>query len=475
MIVARFLTWMETADAEQRADAAFALARLWVEPELDAEDREAAEAGMTLLIDDCERSVRFAVAKAVSPLPSAPRHILLSLAGDETQIAVEVLARSQGFLDGELIGFAQAGTAAQQAAIACRKFVSAAVCEALAVAGGEDACFAILMNDGAEPSATALHTIAERHGTNTALRRLLLRRTNLMPATRLILIDKLGASLREEIAGTPGLAPARVEELLADHAERAIISYAAKAGDEEITAIAVALIEAGRLTTAFLLRAICSGNIALFSGALSVLTQTPLRRVDTVLDSGKRPALRALYVKAGLPDSAFEVFAAAIEIWRSVLLKGEGDSARITYVVTRELLSTYRGNGNAEVDNLLVLLRRLAAEAARRNARNEAGRITRKVREEEQRMIEEQARDPHEALLEAYPVIEVPQMVLADFALHFAEEIVDLEDRLAEGGLEPATTSETAIAVHAAAANDDVPEKAGPMTVDFSTAEARAA
>ncbi len=481
MIVARFLAWMETAGSQHREEAAFALAKLWVEPEMDEFEREAAEAAMTMLLDDADPQVRLALARATAPLDSAPRHIVLSLAGDEPEIAMEVLARSQVFLDGELVDIINSGLCQQQAAIACRSGVSPVVANAIAEHGHVDACFALLMNKGAQTSPQSLHLLAQRHGTVTAIRRLLLRRSNVLASTRLLLIDKLGEALREEIAATPGLSSTRMEQLLSDHAEKAIIAYASRVDEHEILQISAALIEAGRMTAAFLLRCICMGNIALFAGSLAQLAAMPVKRVESALDAGKRSAFRAFYIKSGLPDSAFEVFASAVDIWRTTLsTTDQADSTRMTWLVTRELLSTYRGRTDATVDALLVLLRRLAAEAARRNARNEVGRITKQVRDEEQRLLEQAERDPNELALEKFPVIEVPMPVLADFALHFAEELVELEDQLAMG-LQPVSAGETPAGTSIApelmpvlAANDDSPQSAGLLSVDMGQAVSRA-
>lgn len=479
MIVGRFLAWLETASAEHRAQGAFALARLWVEPEMDDAERDAAEAAMTLLLDDAEFEVRLSLAKALAPLETAPRHVLLSLAGDEPQIAMTVLLRSPAFLDGELVAMAKCGIIETQTAIACRRTVSPVVADAIASHGEADACFGLLMNPGAEPAPSALQTIAERHGAATAIRRLLLRRPSLLASTRLLLIDKLGETLRAEIAGTPGLSAARLDQLLADHGERAIIAYACKAHEAELPDIAAALIGAGRMTAAFLLRCICMGNITLYAGSMAQLSGLPTKRVEAALDPARRSAFRALYLKSGLPDSAFEVFASALDIWRKVLASSDTvDATRMTWLVTRQLLSTYRGRTDTTVDALLVLLRRLAAEAARRNARNEAVRITAQVRDDEQRLLEALARDPQEIALQAFPVIEVPQPVLAGFALHFAEELVELEDAFSAG--EPtAPTAESPVVpapakpLRSVAANDDAPLAKHRLTIDMGEASAR--
>jgi uncharacterized protein (DUF2336 family) len=437
MIIERFLGWLESASQTHRCEAAFALAKLWLEPEMEAEERDAAEAAMTLLLDDASFDVRRSLAEAFAGIETAPRHVIMALAGDESEIAAIVLSRSAVFLDGELVEIVKAGIPAQQSAIAARAAVSPVVCEAIAASGDEAACLAMLENPAARIEPSALHLIAARHGASTPMRHLLLQCEGLPPATRLLLIDKLGEALRLEMSDTPGLSQVRVAQLIADNADRTIIAYAAKADEHELPQIAAALIESGRMTTAFLLRAICMGNIALFANSLGQLCEIPVRRVEAAMGAGRRPAFRALYIKSGLPDCAFDVFANAVEAWRKVLADdGAADGARLTWLVTRDVLSAYRGNTDHAVDSLLVLLRRLAAEAARTNARSIAGRITSEMRERDQRLLEMHTADPMIAVMEAFPVIEVPEPVLMEFAVHFAEEIVDLEERIASGELE---------------------------------------
>ena len=453
MIVERFLAWLETASEAHRCEAAFALAKLWLEPEMEECDRDAAEASMTLLLDDACTDVRRALAEAFAEIETAPRHLILALVGDEPDISDLVLLRSPVFVDGELVEFVKAGVPGQQAAIARRDCVPPILCEALATDGDDAACLLMLENPGARIEPAALHALAVRHGANTAIRHMLLQFDGLLPKPRLLLIDKLGEALRLEMAEAPGLSPARISQMIADHAERAVIAYAAHADEQELPQIALALIESGRMTTAFLLRAICMGNIALFSNAIAGLCQLPPRRVEAAMEAGRRSAFRALYVKAGLPDVAFDVFACAVDAWRKVLAGAEvADSARLTWLVTREVLSSYRGTPGVTVDGLLVLLRRLAAEAARMNARSHAGRISLEQREREQRMLEMHAENHMSMVLEQHPVIDLPVPVLMEFAIHLADEIVEMEESAAAQA-----EADAAMPAEAGAAdNDDV-------------------
>jgi len=483
MIIEQFLAWLQTAVEEDREKAAFALAEVWLEPEIDQVDREITEAALTLLLEDESRMVRLALAEAFACIDSAPRHLIHALAGDECEIAAVVLLNSQVLLDAELAAIVKGGVREQQVAIASRATVGHAVSATLATHGEEEAVLVLLDNAGADIALPALHVIAQRHGTKTDIRRRLLMREALQPETRLLLIDKLCEALRTRVLDEDALPAGKVEQILAHHTERAIIAHVAQSDASEIPVIVKALIEQGRMTTAFLLRAICLGNIALFSTALGQLSDMPVHRVEATLAGGKRQAFRAIYMRAGLPERAFEVFGNAIDIWRKVLVReADADGYRLTWLVTRELLETYRGAPDPATDGLLVLLRKLASEAARHNARYHADRIQSDMRERQLLLAE-----TREAMLaldtetepetvdaaQQYPVIDVPEPVLAKFALHFADEIVELEERLAMAEFEPAAGE---LPLHSGpAANDDVAaiRASRPLYIDLGDAKLR--
>ena len=58
MVVSHFLKWIYTARVGERAAAANALARAYINRDLPFEDRCAAEAALTLLLDDASSKVR---------------------------------------------------------------------------------------------------------------------------------------------------------------------------------------------------------------------------------------------------------------------------------------------------------------------------------------------------------------------------------------------------------------------------------
>ena len=90
MIVRQFLRWVETAPAGERADATSALARAYLHSPLDPADRVAAEAAMTVLLDDPAPVVRRALAYALASSARAPYLVIHALAHDQGEIAAIV-------------------------------------------------------------------------------------------------------------------------------------------------------------------------------------------------------------------------------------------------------------------------------------------------------------------------------------------------------------------------------------------------
>ena len=100
MVVGHFLKWVHTARVQERAAAAAALARAYIDRELPFEDRCAAEAALTLLLDDVSAKVRLAMAEVLSLSHHAPVQIISALASDQPEVAGLVLARSPLLTDG---------------------------------------------------------------------------------------------------------------------------------------------------------------------------------------------------------------------------------------------------------------------------------------------------------------------------------------------------------------------------------------
>lgn len=79
MIVQAFLRWSEKAGSGERAKAANALGRAYLQADMARENRDAAYMAMTYLLDDPSPRVRLALAEALADAHDAPRAILFHL------------------------------------------------------------------------------------------------------------------------------------------------------------------------------------------------------------------------------------------------------------------------------------------------------------------------------------------------------------------------------------------------------------
>jgi uncharacterized protein (DUF2336 family) len=376
MIVERFLQWIGTAPVARRAEAAHALARAYLYSPLEEEERAGLEAAMTVLLDDPAVSIRLALADALAASERAPHHIILALAGDQPQIAEIVAERSPLLLDSELVDMVAGGSPGLQAAIARRPFVSRAVAAALAEVAPSESCLALLANGGAHLARFSLDRIVERHGDEPELRAALLARDDLPVEVRQVLVGRLSQALVKLVTERNWLPPERAKQALREAVERTTIAMAAEAPPEAVAALVEQLIAAEELTPALLMRAVASGQALFFELALSALAEVPRARVAALVASGRAANLRALLARAGLPPRTFPAFAAAIEVIRS-FEHDEGPSSdyRRATALIDAIVGRYQTAPDRELDQILALLRRFAAEARRAAARSYAAQV----------------------------------------------------------------------------------------------------
>jgi uncharacterized protein (DUF2336 family) len=371
MDVGEFLQWMEAAPAGKRADAAAALARSYLLEDTGEDSRSAAEAALTVLLDDRAPEVRLAIAGALGASDRAPRHIIIALAADLTEIAEAVVGRSPLFADAELVDMVAAMPTPLQVAIAGRPAVSNAVAAAVAEVGDEAACAILLANAGATIARISLHRIAERFGQDEEIRNALLVRPNLPPEVHQLLVHMVTEALGQLALVKAWMPEESVKAVTRDACDRATIAIAAETETIDLAALVEHLRVTGQLTTALLLRAVCAGNIAFFETALAVLSGVPEKRVTSLVRSGRAWGLRAVYTKAKLPPLAFEAFSAALDTWRRLAADGEiTDRYRFTVQMVEAVLARYSGISDGEMNELATMVRRFAADQARDAARS---------------------------------------------------------------------------------------------------------
>ncbi|MDN5928255.1 MAG: DUF2336 domain-containing protein [Hyphomicrobiales bacterium] len=374
MVISHFLRWIDTARVLDRAEAATALAGAYVARELPFEDRCAAEAALTFLLDDPSAKVRYALAEALAIHSLAPLQIIHALASDQDGIADLVLKRSPLLTDGDLIDRVAMGSEGVQCSIAGRAMVSKSVAAAVAEVGCAKACLTLLENDGADIASLSFRRMAERFGAAPKLREAMLADRRLPADCRHVLLVKLSAALKEAPLVVALMGRARGERVMREACVRASLTLIDRTRPDEHEALVEHLRLAGELNTAFIVRMVAHGKIDFFASVLGVLAGREAARVRTLLAGGRDLALSALFRSAGLPESAHRVILRALGIWREVANgRRVAGAQEVSWLMMRELNACPGQSGPAERHaDLASLIRAIHLEVLRENARDHA-------------------------------------------------------------------------------------------------------
>ncbi len=356
---------------------------------------------MIALLDDPSPLVRRALAEALAASPDAPRAVIHALASDHCDIAAVVLARSPLLIDAELVDLVATCDGALQATIATRAPLGRAVAAAIAEVGSAEACLVAIENPCADVDPSSIARIVDRFGHLGAIREALLARPDQPLAARQSLVRQLSSTLVDFVTDRNWLARDHAEEVGQEACEKATVAIAALRPAHDVRALVRHLRASGQLTAGLILRALLSGNIAMFEGALAELAELPLRRVQALAHDDGNARLRAVFDKAGLPASTYvafrEVLAATGEAHHEpppypplatspTLPRKRGREGRGTgegregvgrlrrRMVERALMRCERSD-IGDLEPLMILLRRFATEAAREDARVNCERL----------------------------------------------------------------------------------------------------
>lgn len=369
MLSRQSLSWADTASAGERADAARDLARAYLYADIDRIEQGEMERAMTALLDDPSPLVRRTLAEALAGAAHAPHHMVSALASDHSAIAAIVLARSPILTDSELIDAAAVSEAAGQCAIAGRPGLSAAVAGALAEVGDFDAVLVLCRNHDAVLADISVRRILERFGRDGDIRESLGGRPDLCAALRHDLVVATAEALRRFVTERRWMAPERARRVTGEASERASVSLSeqndAVEGDLGRLRFVGHLRRSGHLTPALVLRALFSGQMALFETALAELSGQALSRVAGLVRHPDGLAFAALVRATGLPDGLLPCIRVALSVQPPRMSQR---TARLRREIVGEVLVRCNVESSA-VPGLNALLRRFEAEAVRGESR----------------------------------------------------------------------------------------------------------
>jgi uncharacterized protein (DUF2336 family) len=369
MIVRQFISWIRTATAGERAEATRSLARAWLISDLSADDRAAAEGALLMLLDDPSPLVRQAMAEVFARSADAPAAIVQALSLDQPSVALVVLEHSPLLIDADLVDIIATGESEMQCAIARRVNLPPSVCAAIAEVGSAAAALELIENAYAELVPFSWDRIVERHGHLAAIRESMLVLDDLPAATRVALVAKLSDTLAQFVVARRWLSADRAVRIASEARDRSTVNIAARSRGDDMRGLVRHLRATGQLTAGLILRALLSGNLELFDAALAELSGLPRERVSALLHDRGGASLQALLVRAGLPESTFAAFRAALEASHETGFADTlGNAARLRRRMVERVL-THCETDRKAAEPLLILLRRFATESAREEAR----------------------------------------------------------------------------------------------------------
>src|ERR1700747_3209799 len=369
MIVRQFITWIRTASAGERAEAARSLARAWLISDLSKDDRAAAEGALLLMLDDPSPLVRQAMANVFAGSAEAPAAIVQALSLDQSSVALPVLEHSPLLIDADLVDIVATGDCEVQCAIARRIALPASVCAAIAEVGCAAAALELIENPYAALAPFSWDRIVERHGRLAAIRESMLVLDDLPAATRAALVAKLSETLAQFVVARNWLSADRAGRITSEARDRSTLTIAARSRGEDMRGLVRHLRETGQLTAGLVLRALLSGNLELFEAALAELSELGQARVASLLHDRGGASLEALLRRAGLPESTFAAFRVALDVCHEIgFADSAGTAARLRRRMVERVLTHCETDGSA-TEQLLILLRRFATESAREDAR----------------------------------------------------------------------------------------------------------
>lgn len=457
MIIRQFLAWTQHGSASRRAEAASALVRAYLYGGLGSDIAWEAETAILALLDDPAALVRRALAEGCAACPSAPRALVVALAGDQPDIASLVLTRSPVLTDADLVDGVAIGCAITRTAIAGRSALSYAVAGALAEIGEAASLVALARNPGALITTGSLLRMVERHGGDADLREALLARPNLPIEVRQAVTARLAQSLAAFAIDAGWLSPVRSERASREARERATLAFSLGAHPIDLARLVAHLRSVGQLNAGLLLRAILSGRMPFAEAALANLSGLGPDRVAGLMHEASGAGFAALHRRAGLPAALLPAFTAALSAWREAARgASELSGAGLSRKMIERALTACETMPFSDAQSVMALLSRYQAEAAREEARAAA------------KALGEEARAQH--ALDVEGTLDLEGASEFDEPTNLEAEILDAEWREAQRQI----VHRTPPAVQAVAIIADLPTMLAPAIEEVAPVQAEA-
>lgn len=370
MVFHEFLDWFERAAPLQQMQAIRNLVDCHfrhsgrMETHCLLNDPQDAEAILTMVLDSPNKELRKTLAATIAPLETAPDAVILGLANDEDEIAALVFAQSPLVLEAELLARLASCPSVVEIAIATRTQLGSAVLQCLADTGSEEACLALAGNPLVDVPGPILLKILARFGPTDRLREALTKTGRLSDQSTLA--EAIGDETRKKLPFFSAAAAGSGEQALQ---EQTILALIHGCSEDEISQAIEDLIADGKITTTLMLRALVQSELEFLIHAYAHLSRLPLKRIFSLLGTSRVLSYPALHQKSALPASTKTIFAIGLDVQAEAMGLGWVDHPDQDSLICQEMLRRYTATQPDQADEVLIFLRALKVELARRKTR----------------------------------------------------------------------------------------------------------
>jgi uncharacterized protein (DUF2336 family) len=349
-----------------RAQTAATVAVLFVENALSEGERQYAIGILEHLARDLERQVREALSDHLKHSALLPRSIAQTLADDVESVAVPIIRYSSVLDEADLLSIVHTGSEPKQVAVARRENLGAVIAKALAETGNRVVVSALLANETARIEEPSYNTILDRFGADEKIQALMAERPALPAAIIASMILKVSDALRARLIERFNLPESMADELSARAQESALGQSIGPIQNRETMEVLCKRLHArGALSPIYLLRALCTGQLRLFTAGMAVRAGVPASNAAGLIRDGGRRGLMALYVHADMPGGLLSAFRIALDVAMEAEAKGPAPwSEALTRRIVRLLVANDRNIAPGDLDTVLAQLAHRHGESA---------------------------------------------------------------------------------------------------------------
>jgi len=307
---------LEGKDEAARCEIARRVGERLAVDDISDVDRRAAETLARILVADAIERVRRALSETVARAPLLPKDIAVKIAHDVDAVAIPFLKITEVFSDGDWDKLVLTLSRGALVAVSGRSSMPEFLALRLAELGDSVIVTSLLENEAAPMTKPLCHTIIYRFELETWVLDKMADRGDLIADIAAALTLKVTRAAREKLMKTYNF-----EEIsgtvLSDAETAALARLATKTDAANMLALARRLKQEYRLTPGLTLAALRGGSLEFCVVALSLLSESRLEHVRSVIRRADAATVIRLLAKAGVPETARDEFWTEIEAARA--------------------------------------------------------------------------------------------------------------------------------------------------------------